>query len=106
MGWVEALIGTIGIIAVALIQKDRSEGRERRAADKQEHDALVEKVDALGKNLGRSIDRVEGNLGENLLRVQIELSSVHDKLDQHIHDHAVGALVDAPTPRRRKRQSA
>ena len=105
MGWVEALIGTIGLVAVALIQKDRSEGKKRREADSAEHSFLVDKVENLGKSLGISIDRVEGNLGEHIMRVETTLYTVSDKLDEHIHDHAVGNFDEIEKPRKKKVRS-
>ncbi len=105
MGWVEALIGTIGLVAVALIQKDRSEGKKRREADSAEHSFLVDKVENLGKSLGISIDRVEGNLGEHIMRVETTLYTVSDKLDEHIHDHAVGNFESSEKPRKKKVRS-
>ena len=105
MGWVEALIGTIGVIAVALIQKDRSEGKKRREADSAEHAFLVDKVENLGKSLGISIDRVEGNLSETIMRVENTLYTVSDKLDEHIHDHAVGNFDESGSSRKKKVKS-
>ena len=55
---------------------------ERRwAENKEDHNFVVDKIDQLGKSLGRSIDRVE----ETGIRTE-------SKLDQHINDHATGKL--------------
>lgn len=103
MGWIEALIGAISLIAVALIQKDRSEGKKRRQADKEEHSFLVDKVETLGTTLGISIDRVESNLTNHINRVENTVLSVDEKLNTHIRDHALGTLLDASIGKTKKR---
>lgn len=103
MEWIEAAIGATGLIAVALIQKDRSEGKKRREADRQEHDFLIDKVDSLGTTLGISIDRVETNLTDHINRVENTVLSVDDKLNEHIRDHALGSLLDGSIKKTRKR---
>jgi len=103
MEWIEAAIGATGLIAVALIQKDRSEGKKRREADRQEHDFLMDKVDSLGTTLGISIDRVETNLTDHINRVENTVLSVDDKLNEHIRDHALGSLLDGSIKKTRKR---
>jgi hypothetical protein len=67
-----ALIGLVGAILVALIEKGRRE-------NKADHNVVAEKLDMVGKSLGRSIDRVEQTVIRN-----------EQKLDQHINDHARG----------------
>lgn len=104
MGWVEALIGAISLIAVALIQKDRSEGKKRREADKEEHSFLVDKVETLGTTLGISIDRVETNLADHINRVENTVLSVDDKLNTHIRDHALGSLLDSSIGKTKTKQ--
>ena len=67
-----AVVGLIGAIVVALIEKGRRE-------NKSDHNVVSEKLDIIGRNLGRSIDRVESTVIRNEI-----------KLDQHINDHAKG----------------
>lgn len=67
-----AVVGLIGAIVVALIEKGRRE-------NKSDHNVVSEKLDIIGRNLGRSIDRVESTVIRNEV-----------KLDQHINDHAKG----------------
>ncbi len=69
-----ALIGIVGAVLVALIEKGRRE-------NKADHGVVSEKLDIIGKNLGRSIDRVEATVVRNA-----------EKLDEHIRDHAKGDL--------------
>ena len=69
-----ALITLVGGVLVALVEKGRRE-------NKSDHGVVSEKLDIIGKSLGRSIDRVE----ETGIRTE-------SKLDQHINDHATGKL--------------
>lgn len=76
-----ALIGTVGLIIVALIEKDRRASKSRWEENKADHNYVVEKIETIGKSLGRSIDRNASSL-----------ERVESKLDGHIRDHAVGDL--------------
>jgi hypothetical protein len=76
-----ALIGAIGLIAVAYLEKGRRNSNLRWAQNREDHDLVIDKIDTLGKSLGRSIDRVE----ESAIRTE-------EKLDQHINDHVTGRL--------------
>lgn len=69
-----AIIGVIGGVLVALIEKGRRENRN-------DHISTSEKIDLVGKSLGRSIDRVER---------AIERTEM--KIDEHIRDHASGVF--------------
>lgn len=76
-----ALVGVIGLIAVALIEKDRRSSKLMWEENKNDHNYVVEKIETMGKSLGRSIDKTNKSL-----------ERVEDKLDTHIRDHAVGDL--------------
>jgi NurA-like 5'-3' nuclease len=67
-----ALITVVGAVLAALVEKGRRE-------NKSDHGVVSEKLDIIGKSLGRSIDRVE----ETVIRNEV-------KLDQHIRDHVKG----------------
>jgi hypothetical protein len=95
MTWVDALIGSLGLIIVALIQKNRSEGKSRRTMDSRDHAYLVQKIDLIGRTLGMSLDRVERNLGDQLDKIEERVEILSGRLDEHIRDHATGALIDA-----------
>lgn len=69
-----ALIGLVGVVTATLVEKGRRE-------NKADHGNVSEKLDLIGKNLGRSIDRVEATVIRN-----------EEKLDEHIRDHARGDL--------------
>jgi hypothetical protein len=76
-----ALVGVIGLVAVALIEKDRRSSKLMWEENKTDHNYVVEKIETLGKSLGRSIDKTNKSLDR-----------VEDKLDTHIRDHAIGDL--------------
>lgn len=67
-----ALITVVGAVLVALVEKGRRE-------NKADHNVVSEKLDMVGKSLGRSIDRIEQTVIRN-----------EEKLDRHINDHARG----------------
>ena len=71
-----ALIGLVGAVMVALIEKGRRE-------NKADHSALGEKVELIGRTLGISIDRVERGV-----------ERTETKIDQQIADHARGEFAD------------
>ena len=73
---VAALIAASGTITAALIHKMRKE-------NKNDHSVVTDKIDALGKSLGISIDRVEKGVERTEL-----------KIDQHIADHARGEFQE------------
>jgi hypothetical protein len=76
-----AIVGVIGLVTVALIEKDRRSSKTMWEENKLDHNYVVEKIETLGKSLGRSIDKTNKSLDR-----------VEDKLDTHIRDHAVGDL--------------
>lgn len=76
-----SLVGAIGLVIVALIEKDRRASKQRWQDNKADHNFVVDKIDTLGKSLGFSIDRVEATA----IRTE-------EKLDQHINDHVTGKL--------------
>lgn len=69
-----ALITVVGAAIVALVEKGRRE-------NKSDHNVVSDKLDVIAKSLGKSIDRVE----DTGIRTE-------GKLDQHINDHAKGAV--------------
>ena len=74
-------IGALGLVLVALIERGRRTNTRRWEQNRDDHNHVMDKLDDLGKSLGRSIDRVEATS----LRTE-------EKLDQHINDHVTGKL--------------
>lgn len=94
MTWIDALIGSIGLIVVALIQRDRSERKSLRSINSREHAHLVQKIDFVGKSLGLSIDRVERNLETRIDLLDDRIGALGNRVDEHIRDHATGAFIE------------
>lgn len=78
--WV-ALIGAVSLIAVALIESGRRTNKAKWEENKEDHNFVVDKIEAMGKSLGISIDRVEKGV-----------ERTEKKIDEHIRDHAKGDL--------------
>lgn len=78
--WI-ALIGAVSVIAVALIESGRRTSKTRWEENKADHNFVVDKIEAMGKSLGISIDRVEKGI-----------ERTEAKIDEHIRDHAKGDL--------------
>lgn len=76
-----AIIGTSGLVLVALIETTRRLSKRSLEENRLDHATVMDKIDDLGRNLGRSIDRVEATA----MRTE-------QKLDQHINDHVTGRL--------------
>ena len=74
-----SLVGVVGLVAVTLIEKDRRSSKLMWEDNKVDHNYVVEKIETLGKSLGRSIDKTNKSLDR-----------VEGKLDTHINDHAKG----------------
>ena len=76
-----AVVGVIGLIAVALIEKDRRTSKAMWEENKVDHNQVMEKIDIIGKSLGRSIDTTNKSV-----------ERIEGKLDTHIRDHAKGDM--------------
>lgn len=76
-----AIIGTVGAVTVAFLESGRRTSKARWEENKQDHNFVVDKIENLGKSLGISIDRVEKGV-----------ERTEKKVDEHIRDHAKGAV--------------
>ena len=81
-----AIITTCGLVAVAYLQfayragkKRDQEARSEWSQNHTDHDTVVNLINQMGKNLGRSIDKTNDSVDR-----------IEGKLDTHIRDHAVG----------------
>lgn len=78
---VVALIGAFGAMVVGFLEHGRRADKTRWEENKADHNFVVDKIESLGKSLGISIDRVEKGV-----------ERTEAKIDEHIRDHAKGAL--------------
>jgi hypothetical protein len=87
----EVLVGLIGaasLVLVAVIERRGRKDEEKWENNTNEHNALVKRVEDIGSNLGRSIDRVESNLGENISRLANKIEQHDEVLFNHLATHA------------------
>lgn len=77
-----AAVTGVAAIVVAYLERERRVANKHWQDSDDAHGAIMDKIDTLGSNLGRSIDRVE----VTSLRTEA-------KLDQHINDHLTGKLA-------------
>jgi len=107
---VVAIITAVTAIAVAVIEKRTRNSDAKWQQNADEHKALVGRMDMIGSNLGRSIDRVEDNLAHHIIRLENKVASHDEVLFSHLADHAANAIhthseVGAPVRRRKKQES-
>jgi len=103
MEFLVAAISGITALAVAVIEKRTRKSDEKWDQNASEHKALVERMESIGTNLGRSLDRVEGNLGEHIVRLGNKIEQHDEVLFGHLASHAEAALSAQPQPAKRRR---
>lgn len=109
MEYLVAVISAVTAIVVAVVERRTRREDERWELNTREHEALVSRMDMIGSNLGRSIDRVEENLTHHIIRLENKVASHDDVLFAHLADHAAHAIqihqeADAPVRRKRKQE--
>jgi len=103
MEFLVAAISGITALAVAVIEKRTRKSDEKWEQNANDHKALVERMESIGTNLGRSLDRVEGNLGEHIVRLGNKIEQHDEVLFEHLASHAEAALMREHTPAKRRR---
>ncbi len=101
-----ASIGAISLLVVAIIELRSRKDDSRWALNTKEHEALVERVEDMGTNLGRSIDRVETNMQSHLERIENKIETHDSVLFEHLASHAELRFNQeaSSTKRRRSKQ--
>lgn len=87
----EYLVGAISAltaIVVAVIERRTRSEDERWALNTKEHETLVARMEDIGSNLGRSIDRVEDNLAHHIIRLENKVERHDQVLFDHLASHA------------------
>jgi len=87
-----AIVGAVSLIVVAIIERRTRKDEDKWAQNTREHEALVVRVEDIGSNLGRSIDRVENNLATSIEVLTRKVEHTDDVLVSHIEDHARGVF--------------
>lgn len=81
-------IGAISLILVAVIERRGRKDEDKWANNTAEHIANIKRVEDIGSNLGRSIDRVEENLSEHIGRLANKIEQHDEVLFTHLATHA------------------
>jgi len=83
-----ASIGALSLIAVAVIERRTRNSDEKWELNAKEHEALVNRMEDIGSNLGRSLDRVENNLAHHIIRLENKVEQHDQVLFDHLSSHA------------------
>lgn len=101
--FIVAGISGVTAFAVAVLEKRTRRDNDKWAQNSSDHKALVDRMESIGNNLGRSLDRVEGNLGEHIVRLGNKMEQHDEVLFGHLASHAEAALSAQPQPAKRRR---
>jgi hypothetical protein len=85
---VTALIGALSLIAVAVIERRTRNSDDKWEQNSSDHKALADRVEDIGKSLGRSLDRVEDNIAMHIIRLENKVEQHDDVLYGHLAHHA------------------
>lgn len=99
-----AFIGALSLIAVAVVERRTRKDDEKWDQNSRDHEALVQRMESIGSNLGRSLDRVEDNLAHHIIRLENKVERHEDVLFGHLTDHAIQG-VKTPISRKTKAKS-
>lgn len=89
-----AVIGAISLIVVAIIERRTRREDNRWEQNKEEHEALVGRMEDIGSSLGRSLDRVESNLTDHIDSLSRKVERLDGTVVSHLEDHARGEFVN------------
>lgn len=104
MEYVVAIISAITAMVVAVVERRTRRDEEKWKQNTEDHKALVNRMDMIGSNLGRSLDRVEDNLAHHIIRLENKVDKHDEVLFNHLADHAIDGLgfSSEKIPARRK----
>lgn len=103
MEYIVGIVSAITAIVVAVIEKRTRRDEEKWEQNSKDHQALVDRMESIGTGLGRSLDRVEGNLGEHIIRLENKIEQHDEVLFGHLASHAEAALMRETVPVKRRR---
>lgn len=96
-----AFISAATAIVVAIIERRTRKDEEKWEQNTRDHDALVQRMESIGSNLGRSLDRVEDNLAHHIIRLENKVERHDEVLFNHLADHALDGIKE--TARRKSK---
>lgn len=100
---ITASLGAISLIIVAIIERRSRAEDSKWALNTKEHQALVERVEDMGSNLGRSVDRIESNMKVHLERIENKIETHDTVLFEHLASHAEAQFKQADISIKRRR---
>lgn len=109
MEYLVAIISAVTAIVVAVVERRTRRDEEKWQQNADDHKALVGRMDMIGSNLGRSLDRVEDNLAHHIIRLETKVDKHDEVLFNHLAGHAMNGLSfsaeKVPARRKPKAQS-
>lgn len=88
MEFVVAAVSALTAVVVAVIERRTRKDEEKWEQNTRDHDALVERIESIGSNLGRSLDRVEDNIAHHIIRLENKVERHDEVLFDHLAHHA------------------
>ena len=88
MEYLLSFVAAITAIVVAVIERRTRRDEEKWEQNTKEHEALVSRMESIGSNLGRSLDRVEDNLTHHIIRLENKVERHDQVLFDHLAHHA------------------
>ena len=83
-----AFISGLTALVVAVIERRTRKDEEKWEQNTRDHDALVQRMESIGSNLGRSLDRVEDNIAHHIIRLENKVERHDEVLFDHLAHHA------------------
>lgn len=88
MEFVVAAVSALTAVVVAVIERRTRKDEEKWEQNSKDHDALVQRMESIGSNLGRSLDRVEDNISHHIIRLENKVERHDEVLFDHLAHHA------------------
>jgi len=106
MEFVVLAVSSLTAIIVANLERRARSDKEKWKQNSDDHNSLVNRMDMIGSNLGRSLDRVEENLTVHIARLENKVDKHDEVLFNHLADHAMKSFTEEqPTTKARRKQA-
>lgn len=102
---ITALLGAFSLVIVAIIERRSRTDDSKWETNTKEHQALVSRMEDMGSNLGRSIDRVETNMRTHLERIENKIETHDTVLFEHLSSHAEAQFNHEVTQQTKRRRN-
>jgi hypothetical protein len=104
MEYIVAAISAVTAIVVAVVERRTRQDDEKWQKNADDHKALVDRMDMIGSNLGRSLDRVEDSISHHIIRLENKVERHDQVLFDHLASHAESDQPATPRKRAAKRK--